>query len=421
MIGDTLIEAIRDALNGTIGTLPGSATEGAAIFIDHAPANAVEGGGPFRGQSYDAAASIVLAKQAAGSAVRSAIQAQVMAVANAPGEKILPGELARGLRILADGGEIDYEGATGFELTEVGEVPGTCREMEVEGGAFVTKTLHWSGQKPAAPSAMTGSQRTCPQMGDDLHKHPAVRAPGRVRTRRSSRAWAAQAGQGGDRPGRGRSSPCTIQRRRCARASRSLLLLLPQGLCVPFLRPARRLVPGYAVLCRAVRRRRRDGLERRDALSRRRLQARAQRVAVVGHELGMKAGAADLHVEGLLGGQMDVLRLHRRDHPVHGAALERVHRGRPGPVDMAQLGIVPAQRQRPAVLQTERNRGFADRRHFRRAAVHQPVRPVVPGPAYAVAACEAPWRPRRRPPPRRAAPPALRVPRRPQRRACPGA
>ena len=140
MIGDTLIEAIGDALNGTIGTPPGFATEGAAIFIEHAAADGVEGGGPFRGQSYDAAASIELAMQAAGSAVRSAIQAQVMAVANATGEKTLPGELAKGLRILADGGEI------GFELTEVGEGPGTCREMEVEGGAFVTKAFTRAGR-----------------------------------------------------------------------------------------------------------------------------------------------------------------------------------------------------------------------------------------------------------------------------------
>ncbi|MDE0049111.1 MAG: ABC transporter substrate-binding protein [Rhodospirillales bacterium] len=142
MIGDTLIEAIGDALNGTIATLPGSATEGAAMFIELAAANGVEGDGPFRGQSYDAAALIVLAMQAAGSAERSAIQAQVMAVANAPGETILPGELAKGLQILADGGEVNYEGATGVELTDVGEVPGTYQEMEVEGGAFVTKALH---------------------------------------------------------------------------------------------------------------------------------------------------------------------------------------------------------------------------------------------------------------------------------------
>ena len=141
MIGDTLIEAIGDALNGTIGTVPGSAGEGAQMFIDHAAANGVDGDGPFRGESYDAAALIALAMQAAGSAERGAIQAQVMAVANAPGEPILPGELAKGLQILADGGEIDYGGATGVELTDVGEAAGSYKELEVEGGAFVTKAI----------------------------------------------------------------------------------------------------------------------------------------------------------------------------------------------------------------------------------------------------------------------------------------
>ncbi|MCE2494849.1 MAG: ABC transporter substrate-binding protein [Alphaproteobacteria bacterium] len=134
MIGDTLIEAIGDALNGTIGTLPGSASEGAQMFIDHAAANGVDGDGPF-------AALIALAMQAAGSADRGAIQAHVMAVANAPGEKILPGELAKGLQILADGGEIDYEGASNVELTDVGEAAGSYKELEVEGGAFVTRAI----------------------------------------------------------------------------------------------------------------------------------------------------------------------------------------------------------------------------------------------------------------------------------------
>ena len=141
MIGDSLIEAIGDALTGTIGTAPGSASEGAQMFLDHAAANGVDGDGPFRGESYDAAALIVLAMQAAGSADRGGIAAHVMAVANGPGEPILPGELAKGLQILADGGEIDYVGASSVELTDVGEAAGSYAVMEVEGGAFVTKEI----------------------------------------------------------------------------------------------------------------------------------------------------------------------------------------------------------------------------------------------------------------------------------------
>ena len=141
MIGDSLIEAIGDALTGTIGTAPGSASEGAQMFIDLAAANGVDGDGPFRGESYDAAALIVLAMQAAGSADRGGIAAHVMAVANGPGEPILPGELAKGLQILADGGEVDYVGASSVELTDVGEAAGSYAVMEVEGGAFVTKEI----------------------------------------------------------------------------------------------------------------------------------------------------------------------------------------------------------------------------------------------------------------------------------------
>ncbi|MDE0392182.1 MAG: ABC transporter substrate-binding protein [Rhodospirillales bacterium] len=141
MIGDSLIEAIGDDLTGTIGTAPGSASEGAQMFLDHAAANGVDGDGPFRGESYDAAALIVLAMQAAGSADRGGIAGHVMAVANGPGEPILPGELAKGLQILADGGEVDYVGASSVELTEVGEAAGSYAVMEVEGGAFVTKEI----------------------------------------------------------------------------------------------------------------------------------------------------------------------------------------------------------------------------------------------------------------------------------------
>ena len=140
MIGDSLIEAIGDALTGTIGTAPGSDSAGAQMFLDHAAANGVDGDGPFRGESYDAAALIALSMQAAGSADRGAAAAKVLEVANAPGEPILPGELAKGLQILADGGDIDYVGASAVELTDVGEAAGSYAIMEVEGGAFVTKS-----------------------------------------------------------------------------------------------------------------------------------------------------------------------------------------------------------------------------------------------------------------------------------------
>jgi len=62
----------------------------------------------------------------------------VLAVANAPGEEILPGELGRGLEILAEGGEIDYVGATNVELIGPGEAAGTYREYTVTDGDYET-------------------------------------------------------------------------------------------------------------------------------------------------------------------------------------------------------------------------------------------------------------------------------------------
>ena len=142
MIGQSLIDSIGAGLNGAIGTLPGSESKGAKMFLDVATAGGVDGDGPFRAESYDAAALIALAIQAGGSADRSSIQANMLAVANAPGEQILPGELGKALQILADGGEIDYQGATNVELIGPGEAAGSYKELEVMDGAFKTVKVH---------------------------------------------------------------------------------------------------------------------------------------------------------------------------------------------------------------------------------------------------------------------------------------
>ena len=138
MIGDSLIQAIGSDLNGTIGTVPGGGDETAAKFIEHAKANGFDGDGPFRGESYDAAALLVLAMQAAGSAERAAIQSKMLEVANAPGVEIGVGELANGLKILADGGAVNYVGATNVEFNEIGEVFGSYKELEIIDGKFET-------------------------------------------------------------------------------------------------------------------------------------------------------------------------------------------------------------------------------------------------------------------------------------------
>jgi len=66
----------------------------------------------------------------------------VLNVANAPGEEIHAGDLARGLQILAEGGEINYVGATNVELIGPGEAAGSYREYTFEDGEMVTVQYH---------------------------------------------------------------------------------------------------------------------------------------------------------------------------------------------------------------------------------------------------------------------------------------
>lgn len=137
MIGDSLVKAIGPELNGSFGDIPGSDSNGAEIF----KAMAEKAGfkvGPYAPESYDAAAITLLAMQAAKTSEGSTFKDKIMEVANGPGEKILPGELAKGLGILSEGGKIDYTGATNVKLVPPGESAGTFREILVEDGALAT-------------------------------------------------------------------------------------------------------------------------------------------------------------------------------------------------------------------------------------------------------------------------------------------
>jgi branched-chain amino acid transport system substrate-binding protein len=137
MIGDNIL-TIGDGLNGSFGQVAGTDSPGAAIFSDIAKAAGFDGTSPFTPESYDAAALILLAMQAAGSSDSSKLKDKVFDVANAPGEKIFPGELAKALQILKDGGEVDYVGASAVELIGNGESAGNYRQVLVKDGAFET-------------------------------------------------------------------------------------------------------------------------------------------------------------------------------------------------------------------------------------------------------------------------------------------
>jgi branched-chain amino acid transport system substrate-binding protein len=137
MVGESLLEALGSAMEGSYGAHPGTNNQGAATYAEMAKAAGFKVG-PFSGESYDAAALIMLAMQAAGSSDSGKIKDKIMEVANAPGEKIYPGELAKALDILAKGGDIDYVGGSAVELIGPGESAGNYREIAISGGKIIT-------------------------------------------------------------------------------------------------------------------------------------------------------------------------------------------------------------------------------------------------------------------------------------------
>ncbi|PYG31890.1 ABC transporter substrate-binding protein [Pelagimonas varians] len=138
MYADALLVDLGADLEGSFGTVPWAEGEGTELFNALATANDVNPDSSYTRESYDAAALLALAMAAGGAATSEAVAANVMNVANAPGEKILPGELGKALDILAAGGEVDYVGATGVELIGPGEAAGTYRHFTIAESAYET-------------------------------------------------------------------------------------------------------------------------------------------------------------------------------------------------------------------------------------------------------------------------------------------
>ncbi|SMP31687.1 ABC transporter substrate-binding protein [Shimia sagamensis] len=137
MISNKLQENFGDEIEGSTGQHPGTDSPGAAKFSELV-GDSFDATSPFTPESYDAAALILLAMQAAGSSDPAAYKEKIMDVANAPGEQIFPGELGKALDILAGGGEIDYVGATAVELIGSGESAGNYRQIVIDGGKIAT-------------------------------------------------------------------------------------------------------------------------------------------------------------------------------------------------------------------------------------------------------------------------------------------
>ncbi|WP_299838821.1 ABC transporter substrate-binding protein [uncultured Paracoccus sp.] len=142
MVGTALETNFGSETEGSIGINPASEGDGRTKFNEMATAAGFDPTSPYAGEAYDAAALMLLAMEAAKSSDPSVYKDKITEVANAPGEKILPGELAKGLELLAAGTDIDYDGASSVELIGNGESGGSFRETVMKDGKLDVVGYH---------------------------------------------------------------------------------------------------------------------------------------------------------------------------------------------------------------------------------------------------------------------------------------
>ncbi len=94
---------------------------------------------PFIDGAYDAAYILMLAIEKAGTTDGVAIRDAIREVSNAPGEEILPGDFAKAKELIAEGTDINYQGAAGeHEFDENGDISGSFEHWVIRDGELVT-------------------------------------------------------------------------------------------------------------------------------------------------------------------------------------------------------------------------------------------------------------------------------------------
>lgn len=138
MVAETLEKNFGKEIDGSFGQMPASEGAGHDKYLALAKAAGFDGSSIYSAEAYDAAALMLLAMQAAGSTDPKVYKDKILTVANGPGEKILPGELVKGLELLKEGKAIDYDGATSVTFVNDRENAGTFREVDIKDGKIET-------------------------------------------------------------------------------------------------------------------------------------------------------------------------------------------------------------------------------------------------------------------------------------------
>ena len=142
MIEQNLIDDLKKKdLKKSFGYVQGLSNLGSEKFINLAQKSGVDPSSPYTGESYDAAAIIILSNFAKLFSNYNSINNAIYSVANKPGVKIYPGEINKAIRILRDGKSINYEGATNVEFDKFGDTFGSFVEVDLNKGKLKSKKL----------------------------------------------------------------------------------------------------------------------------------------------------------------------------------------------------------------------------------------------------------------------------------------
>jgi neutral amino acid transport system substrate-binding protein len=108
---------------GAIGTVPGSNGKGLEAFTKLWESKKGAPPAPYTAHAYDAAALLALAAQSAKENTGVGIASKIRDVANAPGQEVT--DVCEGLKLLKEGKEINYQGASGnVDIDQNGDVVG---------------------------------------------------------------------------------------------------------------------------------------------------------------------------------------------------------------------------------------------------------------------------------------------------------
>ena len=142
MIDPKIINKFKDKdLKQSFGYVQGLSNLGSEKFINLAQKSGIDPYSPYTGESYDAAALIILSNFAKFYSKEDSINKNIYSIANKPGIKIFPGDLKKAINILGEGKSINYEGATGVEFDKIGDTLGSFVEVDFNKGKLKSKKL----------------------------------------------------------------------------------------------------------------------------------------------------------------------------------------------------------------------------------------------------------------------------------------